>query len=71
MHQPFREHLVYLQGELLELTAMVTQPIPDAVRADVNRRIQLIQEAIDHYRRGYKIESDLRRGFSPSSSSLG
>lgn len=65
MHQTLRAHLIYLHEKLQELTDLLTQPVPDAERADLEARIRLVHQSLEHYRRAYEMESAIREGLPP------
>ena len=60
MQNSFRSHLSFLQDTLLELNDSLALPLSAAERADLLERIAIVNMAVDHYRRAYQLESEIR-----------
>jgi len=65
MQNSLRSHLAYLQDRLQQLTDDLTRSLSDLERAEIEKRIRNVNEAIEHYRRAYEIEVEIRDDKSP------
>lgn len=60
MQNSLQSHLTDLQDTLVQLTSLLTQPLPGHERADIQERIAIVNMAIDHYRLAHTLESEIR-----------
>ncbi len=61
MREPLHDHVVFLEDRLQEFSSLLTsRSQTPAQRAQTEERIRLINEALEHYRRGFEIEYYLR-----------
>ncbi len=60
MENSLRSHLIYLNERLQELADSLTLPLTTSERANIEARIALAQQALDHYRRAFEIEHAIR-----------
>jgi hypothetical protein len=60
MENSLRSHLIFLNERLQELADSLTRPMTASERAHIEARVALAQQALDHYRRAFAIESSIR-----------
>jgi hypothetical protein len=64
MESPLRFHLIFLNEQLQELKDLLTRPTTPGERANIEARVALAEQALDHYRRAFQIESTIRTASS-------
>ena len=64
MQHSLRSHLTFLQHTMLQLMDSLTGPLNQTERVEAESRIDLVNEAINHYRRAFELEIAIRESIN-------